>query len=94
LGELFRAKLNRMKQDSPNTRLSDAYHSIGKSLRSRFSSSNKIQEKLERKRTLPPPIDAATRQSKVEEEGEEDVNSVIESIAKARGQTPHVHRRQ
>lgn len=95
LGDVFRSKLDRLKREAPNTKLSDAYHGIGKALRKRFSPQTKLQDKLERKRTLPQPLNAAARQSAPEEaEGEEDVNSVIESIAKARGQTPHVHRRQ
>jgi hypothetical protein len=96
MGRLFRARLNELKQEAPDTKLSDAYRNIGKELRTAFPGyKGTAQAKLERKRTLPQVPQAATRQAtETEEEGEEDASAVIERLAKARGVTPHLHRRQ
>lgn len=97
MGRLFRTRLNELKQEAPNTKLSDAYTGIDKELRKAFPGfkSSKLQEKLERKRTLTQVPSAAARQgSEAEEEGEEDPAQVIERMAKARGITPHVHPRR
>ena len=93
LGDLFRAKLSRMKDENPHTTIADAYHSIGKSLRTRFSATTKLQEKLERKRSLPLPMNTGTRAGTgTETESEEEYNaSVIEQMAKARGQDVKVY---
>lgn len=97
MGRLFRARLNELKQEAPDTKLSTAYRSIGNELKAAFpgykgSATNK---KLERKRTLVQVPSAATRQqTDTEDEGEEDATSVIERMAKARGLSPHLHRRQ
>lgn len=97
MGRLFRARLNELKQEAPETKLSEAYRSIGKELRQAFPGykGSRVQTKLERKRTLVQVPQAATRQTlETEDEGEEDASQVIERLAKARGVTPHLHRRQ
>jgi hypothetical protein len=97
LGLLFRAKLNELKQKAPETPLSDAYRGIGTELRKAFPGykGSKTQDKLERKRTLVQVPNAAQRQqTETEDDGEEDPSAVIERLAKARGQSPHLHRRQ
>lgn len=97
MGRLFRSRLNELKQESPNMGLSEAYTSIDKELRTAFPGfkTDKVQQKLERKRSLPTPITASARQgSEAEEEGEENASSVIEEMAKKRGYTPHVHTRR
>ena len=98
LSELFQSRLARLKQDAPDTPLATAYRSIGKEIKDRFGVSlkgSKTQDKLERKRTLTQVPSAAARQSApLEEEGEEDVSTVIERMAKARGLSPIVHSRR
>lgn len=97
MGRLFRARLNELKQEAPDTKLSEAYRNIGKELRTAFPGykGSKTQTKLERKRTLVQVPSAATRQqTDTEDEGEEDPSAIIERLAKARGVTPHLHRRQ
>lgn len=96
MGRLFRVRLNELKQENPNMTLSQAYRGIGQELRKAFpGAQGSAQKKLERKRTLPSVPQAAQRQSaEGEEEGEEDPSAVIERMAKARGLTAHLHRRQ
>lgn len=97
MGRLFRARLNELKQEAPQTKLSDAYRSIGNELKQAFPGykGSATQKKLERKRTLVQVPSAATRQqTETEDEGEEDPSAVIERLAKARGVSPHLHRRQ
>lgn len=97
LSELFQSRLARMKQEAPDTALATAYRTIGKEIRDRFGIAlkNGLKDKLDRKRTLPQVPSAATRQAAApDEEGEEDVGSVIERMAKARGQNPIVHSRR
>lgn len=97
MGRLFRARLNELKQEAPTTKLSDAYRNIGQELRTAFPGykGSRTQKTLERKRTLVQVPSAATRQqTSTEDEGEEDATTVIERMAKARGITPHLHRRQ
>jgi hypothetical protein len=97
MGRLFKARLNELKQTAPNTRLAEAYTSIDKELRTAFPGykAGKLQDKLERKRTLPQVPTASARQvQEAEEEGEEDAATVIERMAKARGISPHVHPRR
>jgi hypothetical protein len=97
MGRLFRTRLEELKREAPNTTLSDAYQSIDKELRTAFPGykSSKLNEKLERKRTLPTLPTAGTRKpDEAEEEGEEDPAQVIEKMAKARGLAPHVHSRR
>jgi len=96
LGLLFRAKLNQLKQTAPETPLAKAYRGIGEELRKAFPGykGSSTQDKLERKRTLSTVPAAAARQSTAtDDEGEEDASAVIEKMAQARGQTPHLHRR-
>jgi hypothetical protein len=90
MGMLFRAKLNELKQSNPQMGLSDAYTSIDQELRTAFPGfkTSRVQEKLERKRTLPAPISTGARAPATEEEeGEESYSEVIEKIAQARGGT-------
>lgn len=98
LSELFQSRLARLKQEAPDTPLSTAYRSIGKEIKDRFGvalKGSKTADKLERKRTLSQVPSAAARQSAPpEEEGEEDVGTVIERMAKARGLSPIVHSRR
>jgi hypothetical protein len=97
MGRLFRSRLNELKQEAPDTKLSDAYRAIGTELKAAFPGykGSRTQKTLERKRTLVQVPNAATRQStETEDEGEEDATTVIERMAKARGVTPHLHRRQ
>lgn len=94
MGRLFRDRLNEMKAENPTMGLTEAYTSIDKELRTAFPQVTKTQvkDKLERKKTLVNVPTAASRQTTEEEaEGEEDVGSVIEKMAKARGLTPIVH---
>jgi hypothetical protein len=94
---LFRDRLNELKEENPTMGLTEAYTSIDKELRTAFPniSKAKTQDKLERKRTLVNVPTAASRQTTEEEpEGEEDVSTVIEQMAKARGLQPHVHSRR
>jgi hypothetical protein len=91
---LFRDRLQEMRAENPNMGLSEAYTSIDKELRTAFPGLTKArtQDKLERKKTLVNVPTAASRQLAEEEpEGEEDVSSVIEKMAKARGLSPIVH---
>jgi hypothetical protein len=97
MGRLFRARINELKAESPNTKLSDAYTSIDNELRAAFPGfrASTANEKLERKRTLSQVPNAAQRQQTVtDDEGEEDPSAVIERMAKARGMSAHLHRRQ
>jgi hypothetical protein len=96
MGRLFRARLNELKQEAPSTKLAEAYRGIGKELRTAFPGyKGSTNNKLERKRTLVQVPSAATRQqTTTEDEGEEDPSAVIERLAKARGVSPHLHRRQ
>ena len=97
MGRLFRDRLNELKAENPTMGLSEAYTSIDSELRKAFPGVTKArtQDKLERKRTLVNVPTAASRQVSTEdEEGEEDVGSVIETMAKARGLSPHVHSRR
>jgi hypothetical protein len=91
-GDLFRARLARLKVEAPNTTLSDAYKQIGEPIRNRFKTTGKLQEKLERKRALPIPVRASARQAttEVEEESQDDGKS-IEEMARARGKSAYVH---
>lgn len=95
LARAFRARLNELKTEAPNTSLSKAYRSIGKEIREAFPEKFKpatTEDKLSRKRTLSTPPQSAGRQQAVtEEEPEESVSDVIEKMAKARGQRPIVH---
>ena len=96
MGRLFRSRLNELKQESPTMSLKEAYTSIDKELRGAFPGFKgyRIQEKLERKRALPAPLTTGTRQSQpVQEDDEGSVAADIAEMAKARGQSPHVHRR-
>ena len=97
MGRLFRSRLNELREQEPTMNLSEAYTSIDSELRSAFPGfkTDRIKDKLERKRSLPTPPQAAARQQQVvEEESEEDVGNVIEKMAKARGLSPHVHSRR
>lgn len=97
MGRIFRSRLNELKEENPNMALREAYTSIDKELRDAFPGfkTDRTQEKLERKRTLPTPITASARQgTQAEEEGEENASDVIEQMAKKRGYTPHVHTRR
>lgn len=94
MGRLFRDRLNEMKAENPTMTLNEAYTSIDKELRTAFPARAKAdtQTKLERKRTLVNVPTAASRQVEAEdEEGEEDVSSVIDRIAKARHATAVIH---
>jgi hypothetical protein len=96
MGRLFRSRLNEMKQEAPHTPLAEAYRTVDAELRKAFPGRvSKAEEKLERKRTLSQVPSAGARQSReTEDEGEEDPSVAIEKMAKARGVTPHLHRRQ
>lgn len=96
MGRLFRSRLNELKNEQPTMGLSEAYTSIDRELRGAFPGfKSRTQDKLERKRSLPTPTSASTRQTtEVEEEGEENMADVIEKMAKARGLAPHVHTRR
>lgn len=97
MGRLFRSRLNEMREQDPNKTLSEAYGSIDQELRTAFPGfkTDKTQDKLARKRTLPAPITASARQgTQGEEEGEEDPSEVIAQMAKKRGFTVHVHTRR
>jgi hypothetical protein len=88
MGRLFRDRLNEMKAENPTMGLSEAYGSIDKELRTAFPqvAKTQVKDKLERKRTLVNVPTAASRQvTEDESEGEEDVGSVIEAMAKAQG---------
>ena len=94
---LFNARLAELKAENPTMGLTEAYTSIDTELRTALPGLTKAkpQDKLERKRTLVNVPTAASRQVEPDdEEGEEDVGSVIEKMAKARGVTPHVHSRR
>jgi hypothetical protein len=91
---LFRDRLSELKAENPTMGLSEAYASIDQELRTAFPTIGKTQtqDKLARKRTLVNVPTAASRQVTVQdEEGEEDVSTVIQKIAKARGSTPVMH---
>jgi hypothetical protein len=94
MGRLFRDRLNELKAENPNMQLSEAYTSIDKELRTAFPARAraKTTDKLERKRTLVNvPTSAARQQVDPEdEEGEEDVQSVINGMAIKRGQAQAV----
>lgn len=98
LGRMFRTRLNELKQEAPTTPLATAYRSIGKEIREAFPEKFKktavtLDDKAARKRTLVTPPQAAGRQmAQADEETEESVESVIESMAKARGQRAIVHK--
>lgn len=94
LSKLFKMRLNELKETAPQTKLNEAYKSIGKELRSAFPEKfkqNPLQAKLERKKTLVNTPSASQRQAtESEDEGEEDVSSVIEQMAKARHQSQSI----
>ena len=97
MGRLFRARIQELKQSDPMMGLSEAYQAIDGELRRAFPGfkSSKLNEKLERKRTLPQlPVASGKEIPEAEEEGEEDPAQVIEKMAKARGVIPHVHNRR
>lgn len=95
---LFNDRLSELKAENPTMGLSEAYTSIDNELRTAFPGLLKpkvSKDKLERKRTLVNPPNAAARQQPEEEpEGEEDLSEVIGKMAKARGVTPVVHSRR
>ena len=97
LSRLFRQRLTEMKSEAPNTSLKAAYRTIGKEIREAFPERFQkapvtAEDKLARKRTLPPPPQSAGRQQVSEaEEPEETVSDTIEKMAKARGQRPKVY---
>lgn len=94
LGRLFKVRLNELKESAPQTKLSDAYKSIGREIREAFPEkfkANPLQAKLERKKTLVNVPSASQRQAtEQDDEGEEDVSSVIEQMAKARHQSQSI----
>lgn len=96
LGRLFQMRLNEMKAENAQTPVAKAYRQIGDELRKAFPEKFKkspLAEREERKRTLPQVPAASNRGSAPpEDEEEESVESVIAKMAKARGQTPYVHR--
>lgn len=96
LGELFSARLDRMKREAPSTSLAEAYGKIGKELRDRFGATlkNGTQEKLERKRTLVNPPSAAARQPIADEpDGDEEsgYRDAISEMAKSRLPRPNLN---
>ncbi len=100
LGDLFRARLNKIKAEAPTTLISEAYHKVGKELRTRFGTNlkpNTVQQKLERKRTLPQVPTAAARQVvETEAEGDEEsgYKDIIAEMAKARQPRPNPYARR
>lgn len=89
LGKLFKVRLNELRETAPETSLKEAYQGIGKELRTAFPEKfrSSTQSKLERKKTLVNVPTASTRQAvEADDEGEEDVTSVIEQMARARHQ--------
>jgi hypothetical protein len=88
---IFKARLTQIAKDEPNLTIQTAYAKAGKIVRQEFAPMLKTVSrpltKQERKRTLVNPPAAAARQAgRADEEGEESPTSVIDQIAKARGQ--------
>jgi len=93
LSKLFKVRLQEMRDTAPETSLSEAYKGIGKELRTAFPEKfrSTTQSKLERKRTLVNVPSASTRQAtEAEDEGEENVESIIEQMARARHQSQSI----
>lgn len=93
LGKLFKVRLNELRETAPQTSLKDAYQGIGKELRTAFPEKfrSSTQSKLERKKTLVNVPTASTRQQvEADDEGDEDVVSVIEQMARARHQSQSI----
>jgi hypothetical protein len=88
---IFRARLTAVAQAEPDLTISAAYKKAGDVVRRDFAPMLKKDDrplsKGERKRTLvTPPAPASRQVQRRDEEGEENPQSVIDQIAKSRGQ--------
>jgi hypothetical protein len=101
LGEVFSARLNKLKTEAPQTPLTQAFRKVGTEIRKAFpeqfqkSSAVSLTDKAARKRTLPAPVVSAGRQAaEADEEEDESVEQTIAKMANARGQAqPVLHGR-
>ena len=99
LGDVFRLRLRKLSQEKPTMMIVDAYREVGDQMRSEFApmigKSAAPASKQERKRTLVTPPSAAGRQRQERaEEEEESVSSVIDQLAKSRGQQRAIRQRR
>lgn len=88
---IFKARLTAIAQETPDLSIQEAYSRAGKLVRKEFApmlkGSQTLESKAARKRTLVnPPVQAARQAQREDESGEENPTSVIDQIAKSRGQ--------
>ena len=89
---IFKARLTAVANEEPDLQIQAAYKKAGDIVRKEFApmlkaSPSAPQSKAERKRTLVnPPVQAARQAQRDDESGEENPTSVIDQIAKSRGQ--------
>lgn len=99
LADVFKVRLSRLAKQKPTMMIVDAYHEVGEAMRKEFApmlkGSRRLPSKNDRKRSLTPPPEGAARQrQEVEEEQEESVSSVIDQLAKGRGQQRAIRQRR
>lgn len=89
---IFRARLQAVANEEPDLQIQAAYKKAGEIVRKEFApmlknAPQRELSKAERKRTLVnPPVQAARQAQRDDESGEENPTSVIDQIAKSRGQ--------
>jgi hypothetical protein len=101
LAPIFRMRLTAFAQEKPNTKIGDAYKSVGEQMRRDFApmlsratpngganpGSTKHLSKQDRKRTIVSPPQSAGRQPRREDEDREvPLGEQIDAIARSRGQ--------
>ena len=88
VGKYFRQRLNQLAAENPDTPLLTGYDAVAEEMRKDFGSVLKpVSPKLERKMQSPTPPSAGGRKPlPSDDEGEENVSSVIDGFAKARHQ--------
>lgn len=97
LGPIFRQRLSEFARSSPQAKITDAYKSVADSMRMEFAPMLQAQRqsqggkppvsKADRKRTIVNPPGAASRAAPADpDDGQESVGSVIDQLAKGRGQ--------
>lgn len=91
LGPIFRTRLRAFAAEKPDTRIPDAYAAVGAQMRKDFApmlgKSAAPLTKEERKRTIvSPPQGAGRQQGRSTDDSEVPVSTVIDQMAKGRGQ--------
>jgi hypothetical protein len=97
LGPVFRMRLQALSRTEPTLKIVDAYKKIAGQMRTEFAPmlGNRLPTREQRKRTLAEPLSTAGRQRpEPREEQEEPVSSVIDQLAKSRGQQRAIRQRR